>query len=385
MVMPTILYCLYPWRMSSRRLAGIRRYAQEAGWHVQVLEWGRTDFPIRDALRFWRPIGCIVEGGYVESCRVTLSDFGTVPVVFCDVNEKHLNGPHASVSHDSAESVELAFQEFRRRGLTDIGFVGTFRAKDWSERRENLLREKTLSVGGRFQVFQPPSQLSDASGVLDALASWIGRLPKPCGIMGANDLIADLVLQACQLGGIAVPDAVSVVGVDDDDLICENSSPTLSSVAPDFEQMGYKAAELLARQMRSRKRGAVHVVCGSCRLVRRSSTFTFVRRDDGVRAAVDLIVRTHGHGLTAASVIAVIGGSRRSAEMRFKTLTGQAIGAAIRTARIELAQQLIRRHGRSLGSIHADCGYASEAALRRAFRLVTGLSPRAWRDTQSVR
>ena len=381
----TILYLQYIWRLSSNRLGGIYRYARKAGWHVQVLEWGRTDMPTRDALRFWRPAGCIVEGGYVEASRLKLRDFGRIPVVFCDVNPKLLSGPYSSVEHDSLRSVELVFEEFRRLGRQDVGFVGTIRPKDWSARREEYLSELVERSGGRFHAFVRNARARDAKAYMDALRRWIRDIPKPCGVMGANDTVADLVLQACRWESLSVPEDVAVLGIDNDELICENAVPTLSSVELDFEQSGYQVAEMLDGLMSSPRRRAKIVPYGPSRLVRRGSTFTFVRRDDGVLAALDLIRRSSGCGVTAAEVLATIGGSRRGAEVRFRSLTGRSVGAAIIAARIERAKRLILKGDRQLCSVYVECGYESDAALRRAFKQVTGLSPRDWRDAQSVR
>lgn len=385
--MKTILYFQYPWRMSQRRLAGICRFAHKKGWHVQTLEWGRTDFPIRDVLRFWHPVGCIVEGGYVEATRVGLRDFGKVPVVFCDVNPKHLRGRCAWIDHDSNASVSLAFEELWRLGRRTIGFVGTIYAKDWSRRRERHLKALTKVSGGRFDAFVPDADALDVESFLSSLRRWVCELPKPCGIMGANDSVADIVLQACKLASLSVPEDVAVIGIDNDEHICENATPTLSSVELDFERSGYLAAELLDGYMESSRRPAKSAIIsyGPSRVVRRGSTFAFVRRDGGVLKAQDLIRSTSGCGLSVASVVVVIGGSRRSAEMRFRALTGQSIGSAIVLARIELAKRLIARDGRAVTSVYAECGYASDVALRRAFKRVTGLSPQAWRDSQSVR
>ena len=63
--MKTVLFFQYPWRLWRERLSGVYRYARKVGWHVQVMEWRRTGLPVRDAIRFWKPVGCMVEGGYV--------------------------------------------------------------------------------------------------------------------------------------------------------------------------------------------------------------------------------------------------------------------------------------------------------------------------------
>ena len=45
-----------------------------------------------------------------------------------------------------------------------------------------------------------------------------------------------------------MPKDIAVIGIDNDVVICENTIPALASVAPNFEQAGYLAAELLSRR-----------------------------------------------------------------------------------------------------------------------------------------
>lgn len=80
-----------------------------------------------------------------------------------------------------------------------------------------------------------------------------------------------------------------------------------------------------------------------------------------------------------AEVCARIGGSRRQAECRFRKLVGHSIGEEIRSVRIARAKDLLLRRHIPIESIFADCGYTSDASLRRAFRKATGCSLRDWR------
>lgn len=382
--MKTVLFFQYPWRLWRERLSGVYRYARKVGWHVQVMEWRRTGLPVRDAIRFWKPVGCMVEGGYVEAEKVSLADFGTTPVVFTDTNAAYVDGPFASVRHDSAEAVALAVQELAKFTPETYGYVGTIQRKDWSEIRARRMEELIAARQGNFSSYEL-GEVRDAETFMTGLRLWLRGLRKPCGILGANDTTADLVLQACKMERLEIPEQVQVVGIDNDELVCENSQPTLTSVAPDFERSGYAAAELLDARIQGYARVSETVSYGAIRLVRRKSTFKFVRRDEGVTRGLEFIRRNISRGITCREVLEVIGGSRRSAEIRFKTLTGQTIGEAVVAARVQHAQKLILRPGQALDTIYAECGYASDVALRRAFKQVTGLSPRAWRDAQSAR
>ena len=114
-------------------------------------------------------------------------------------------------------------------------------------------------------------------------------------------------------------------------------------------------------------------------LVRRASTYMLKRSDAAVGRAADFI-RAHAvEGISVADVVKVVGCSRRSAEIRFRAATGCAIFEMIDAVRIEQVKDLLRNPLQSIAPLAVRCGFGTEANLRRAFRLATGMSPREWR------
>lgn len=374
----TILYFQYPWRLWRARLAGIYRYAAKAGWRVQMVEHGLTAASVAGAMRFWEPDGCIVERTVMELPWFRAREFGNVPVVFCDPNRTLLRKPFLGVEHDSAETAALAARELVSLGLRHFAFVGNIIPREWAERRRNVLAAEAAAAGGTFDAFDP--------GGTDCIASffarirpWLRGLPRPCGILAANDISGDLVLQACRMERLRVPDDIAVVGIDNDEFVCEHAVPPLTSVAPDFEESGYLAAQLLGEAMAGRVRAPVSRTFGSKEVFRRRSTRVFRRRDDAVRHALETIARRACEGLTAAEVCREIGGSRRQAETRFRAIAGRSVGEEIAAARIARAKALLLRRNVAIEALHGLCGYGNASSLRRAFKKATGLSLRAWR------
>ena len=67
----------------------------------------------------------------------------------------------------------------------------------------------------------------------------------------------------------------------------------------------------------------------------------------------------------------------------FRDTVGVTPGAYLQNWRVSLAQQALRQ-GRSLKMIAVEVGYGSEAALSRAFKVQSGLTPREWKQAQAV-
>ncbi len=377
--MRNVIFFQYPWRLWRERLSGVYRYAEKAGWAVQVQEYGRTVLSVRKALAFWKPDGCIVEGGYTELPDFRQSDFADVPTVFCDANRAKMDGAFSGVIHDSSITATLAVSELQRLGYADYGYVGHLQPRDWSDRRARVMARQMAQEGLAFHLFEPGS-FRDMEMFSSRLRAWLRAVPKPCGVLGANDMMADLVLQACRRERLKVPEEIAVVGIDNDALICEHAQPTLTSVVPDFEQSGYLAAKLLDRHMRRPEAAPSLVRFGADHVVRRNSTLRFRRHDEAVMDAVAFI-RANGCSpkTTAAAVCARIGGSRRQAECRFRTFVGHSIGDEILAVRLARAKSLLLKRFLPIDSIFAECGYRNDSSLRRAFKKATGLSLRAWR------
>jgi AraC-like DNA-binding protein len=67
----------------------------------------------------------------------------------------------------------------------------------------------------------------------------------------------------------------------------------------------------------------------------------------------------------------------------FRDTVGITPGAYLQNWRISLAQQMLRQ-GRPLKMIAIEVGYGSEAALSRAFKVQSGLTPREWKQAQAA-
>jgi len=372
-------------RPQADMLAGVREFAKGADWSIQSLVYDGEPFPVRKLLDFWSPAGCIVEGcgNGVSPGVVAQGSFGRTPVVYLGSESAVTPGGAACVVHDAKLVANAAARELMSIGMTRFAFVGA-KGKTWSDRRKAAFGE-ALALNGR--PFDSLDVHPTSAGVYgkDAaiLRKWLEALPKPCGIMAADDEIAATTLSICRIARIDVPGEVALIGVDDNELLCDSSVPTLSSVRPDFRQGGRLAARLLARMMRGGRAASRKAVFGVSGIVRRGSTRFFQRRDAEVSAALKRIWGPDGAALSPRDVLAGFSCSRRSAEVRFRATTGKTILEEIVAARMERAKSLLSDTTLPVADVAAQCGYRFAANFRNAFRGATGLNPLAWRRRQA--
>ena len=363
-------------------LAGVRDFAQGTDWNIQSIEFSGKPFPVRDLIRFWSPVGCIVEasGNELRPGMIPFRSFGSMPVVHIGGDTTLIPRNATCVIHDAVAVGEAAARELMTLGFGHLAFIG-WKGHAWSDRRKDAFAN-ALKLNGRKLI---SIDLPSIAKRIHSLKRWLVALPKPCGILAASDAIAETALNACRLLSISVPDEIAVIGVDDDEAICENTVPTLTSIRPDFRQGGRFAARLLARKILHPSNAIrTETTFSISGIVRRGSTRISKRRDDCVSAALEHIWSKDGASLTAKDILAMFPCSRRSAEMRFRQATGHSVLDELLKARINQAKRLLADTQLPVSTVIESCGYGSSTYFRDAFRKETGVNPLVWRKENKM-
>lgn len=359
---------------------GICKFARSRKWHIENISSKDRQMQIDRLLDFWKPIGCIAETG--PEATLPRKAFGRIPVVFFNREPFRTDGNASVVEMDHPASVRVAVSELLGENPVHVGFVPfLIPSRSWCRLREKAFRDCLAATPTDSSVFQPKCRTRRISRVdfIRQLRPWLRKLPRPCGILAANDETASVVAVACSMEGFAIPNDIAIIGIDDDPVICRNSDPEISSVRPNFTQGAYMAAKLLDRAIRHPKWPGKHVVYPPEGVVRRDSTRFFVRKDSEVAAALALIKAKACSGLTADEVRKTFSFSRRTADERFRIATRQSILEAIHETRLQRMKELLSNPAQELDSIANLCGYSSRNAACKFFRLKTGTTMTDWR------
>lgn len=384
--MTTVLYVYeQKFRAWRRRLAGIYRSARERGWHMRSLEISEIKGSLASVVGFWQASGAILEGGIANHPKVRSFELANLPVVWCDADAERIGPSVFAVVHDSRETARVAIAELLKRNCAAYGYVGFDVKRDWSRVRGEVFAEEMGKAGVAATLFDPTlgRRFRDAPEFYAALEKWLSDLPRPCGIFAANDEMGNHVLRAAQNCGIAVPDDMIVIGVDNDELLCESTTPTLASISPDFEKSGSLAVELLAMRLENPRVSPQVMTFGHGQLVPRTSFRTFKFRDSAALKAVEYI-RFHAcEGIKVDDVVRTMGVSRRSAEMRFARFAGHSIHEEISIVRFDAACQILRKPEVQVDRVYEQVGFANARSLRELFYRQVGMSPADWRAQNS--
>ena len=295
------------------------------------------------------------------------------------------------IDTDAAACAELAFEHFWERGLRSMAFCG-YHGVDWSDRRQTAFIEYARERSVDPDIFESEAPRShkgtiwnEARGELDdpGLVAWLRSLPKPAAILAANDVRGRQVLAACAAEGIAVPEQLAVLGVDNDEVVCELAYPPLSSIEPDTAALGYAGASALDRLMSGEQRGGQAAAVRHVRppgVKPRLSTDIAAIDDLAVGKAVSLIREANGNMSGVEDLAVAVGVSRATLERRFRAALGRSPRQEIDRVRLDRARTLVRQTTYPLHQIADLVGYSNSSRLLDAYRRRFGVTPGADRD-----
>ncbi len=382
--MDTVLFFHTSLRLAWRKeLAGAYRYARTRGWRVQVVEPapdGKAP-PVARIAAFWEAVGCIAECSGLGGDKLTPKLFRGLPVIFLGSNPNALPDSASFISPTPNGVGEQAAREFLKAGISSFAFVAKPGDSFWSRDRERDFVDALRLNGYDCSVFGREGEYSTDEVRAEALSAWLKELPRPCGLLAENDYAAAEVLDLARKERIKVPDELSVIGVDNDDGLCQNAKPTLTSVVLDFEQAGYRASEMLDRLVRNPDAPPMRETYPALGIMRRGSTPAGLGVPPRILKTLGFIREKACEGIGVDDAARLLPGSRRKAEIEFRRFTGRSIYEEIERVRFENVELLLRDRSRSVGAIAGLCGWRTENALRAAFLKRYGMSMSAWRAT----
>ncbi len=357
-------------------IRGVSGFSQQRGpWRLHLVEQVRPA-DIRRWLDAWPCDGVIAR---VETRQIAdVLAARCLPVV--NVSGTDL-GPWPRVDTDNRAVCCLAAGHLIDRGYRHFGFCGMSQYA-WSGWRRDFFAAELTRLGYACQEFDLPSLTAqNRPSVKDrrALEQWLAGLPKPVGILAANDHCGRSVLEACDGAGLAVPDAIGVLGVDNDDAECELCWPALSSIEANGERIGYVAAETLQQLLAgARLDGGAQLIKPTTLVCRRSTDATAVR--EPIVAEALRFMRAYAcQEIRALDVARHVNVSRRYLEQQFRQVVGRSIHTEILRLRLEMAQRLLGETDWKLQSVAQRSGFKQAAHLSAVFYEKLGMRPGEYR------
>ncbi|UFH52994.1 DNA-binding transcriptional regulator [Spirosoma sp. KNUC1025] len=362
-------------------LKGITKYAREYGPWVfcQMPLFHRETLGVDGILnwaRDWEADG-IIGQLYNDSSVEKIVQAG-IPVIAQDFKERFTEIPNITGAHRATGA--MAADYFLKKGFRQFAFYG-FKHIVWSRERAEGFDERVSRSGYTVQYFEHEEYSSSDLWYYkpSSLSKWLSSLPKPVAILTCDDRMGQHITEACRHTGIRIPEAVAVLGVDNDEMLCELSDPPLSSIVQDVEKGGYDAARLLDQLIRKEITNFYDIVVEPMQVITRQSTDIYATHDEYIASSLKFIHQNIDKNLQVDEVVRQVPLSRRSLEMRFQQVVGYPIYKYIQNLRMEKFCQKLLETDLTVFEIGLDLGLNDTKNIARQFKQVKGCTPLEYR------
>ncbi len=353
---------------------GIGRFAREHNWHLTVDE--RALIP-----RGWEGDG-VLTVFYRQRELVSFVRRLRIPVV--DMGLYHPEIPLPRVAGDHFRIGRLAAEHFSERGFLYAAWFSSGFSPIHALRLRGFVETCSAHKMREPAVWIWEKSCGDSPDSWTRMRRWLERLllraPKPLAVFAFNDYDAANVEDVCRAAGFAVPEEVAILGVDDNELVCQNQPIPLSSIKHDLARVGYESAALLDRLIDGEAPPATPILIPPADVVLRPSTDLTAITVPAVRAAVRFVKENIGRSLGVEEVAAAAGVSRSTLDRLFIQHLNRSMHEEIQRVRLAAVKRLLTHSDLSVAEIAGQTGFCHAQYLNNVFRSREGLTPRAYRE-----
>lgn len=364
---------------SRNLLKGIVRYSKEVGnWSFQrmplyyrmlygengVVEWAKK----------WQADAIIAQ---LTDVNIELLNDLNIPIIVQNYRDR--NKAVSNLTGDYFNTGVMAAKFFLNRGYRNFAFYG-FKGAIWSRERADGYSHEIEKQGYKLAILENDNKdREEWSYNHTVLGNWLQSLPKPVALFACDDHFALQISETCNVYNINVPDDIAILGVDNDDLLCNISDPPLSSIVLDVENGGYNAGKLLHQLITKEITEPFNIVVNPLIIERRKSTEKYAVSDKNIRTILNYIEKNYANHLSVEELVKQVPLSRRVLEKKFKEETGESLYQYIQNYRIDQFTRLLITTDYSLFEAALQSGFENYKNVSRIFRKYKSLSPAEYR------
>lgn len=363
-------------------LRGVNRYIEERGPWSTFIELRSLDSSIPAWVEGWDGDGILTR---TFSAEMATAIEGTgVPTV--ELRSTNFNQSVPFVGMDNTLIGQVVADHFLNRGYRRFAAYTLETEAFFRERVRNFItRVEDTGAHCTCLSAQTESSPHDWESHQGELVKWLRSLEKPVGIFATNDQLAVRVIDACNRAGFAVPEQVAVVGCENEETLCEFSTPRLTSVRFDGKRVGYEAAQLLDRMMEGEEVGREDTLIPPLGIVIRGSSDEWVIEDPVVARAVRLMRERAVEGITVGEICKLVSVSRSTLERRMKQSLKRGPKEELLRVRFHEVDRLLRNTDFTIERIAEMTGFRHAHYLQAAYKERFGRTPGSIRRPSPVR
>lgn len=348
----------------------------QSAYYLKPDDFSRVNLAM---IRAHQPDGCIL-----AYCRnINELKKMNIPVVQTTSINKTENIPYVMGNYDA--DGKMAVEYFQNLGFKNMGFFGVNKLS-WSKGRCDSVKKYCGVNNMSLFIFNHETNLENINykGHFNKLLKWLKSLPKPIGILACNDDFGQILINACSMAGIKVPYEVAVLGVDNDELICNITFPNMSSISRNLIQTASDICSSLAEMMDGKIITPKIINTEPIGVVVRQSTDTIASDDQEVIKAIMFIRRNTHLPITVEQVVKETTIGKRRLYTRFKDVTGHSIHHEIQYTKLQRFKKLLKDSNQSIAEISYQMGFEDVTHVSRWFHSLEGISPTKWKNDNTI-
>jgi LacI family transcriptional regulator len=274
----------------------------------------------------------------------------------------------------------MAAHFFIKRMFCNFAYFGM---KDviWSDERGEGYSQEIKHIGGNYFSFESDKSEDE---IRDSVYKWLKELPKPIAIFCCDDVHALFISEICKISNINIPEDISLLGVDNDDLICNISDPSISSIELEVEKGGYAVGRRIHQLIKKEQEGPFNIAIKPIRIELRQSTEKYNIRDPYISEMVKYIESHYKSELSIETLSVQYPLSRRNLEIRFKNALNTSIYQFILSCKIDHLADMLITSDRSLIDLAIEVGFKDYNNISRIFKKFKGCSPLEYRQRKTI-
>ena len=267
---------------AGRIILGAQDAAREAGLTIVLINTTQSAADTArdiDALRRQQVDGILYATMYHRELELPQQLSG-LPTVLIDAEDLSSRVP--GVVPDEIDGARQAVQELVDHGHRRIGFVTNVDDVPATRGRLAGYRETLETAGIEFDESLVVARASETPGGYEAALEVLRATPRPTALFCYNDRMAMGVYRAAAELGLRIPDDLSVVGFDNQEIVADGLFPSLTTVALPHYEMGQWAMQRLITILNKDERDELaEPAVLPCPLVRRESVGPPSRLEQG--------------------------------------------------------------------------------------------------------
>ncbi len=379
-IVKILLLIDYSSEFSRKLLRGLVQYSKENGpWiFYRLPSYYKALYGKEGVVKWakeWKADAVLAHWDNEES--QILSTLG-IPVVLQNIKER--SQLFSNLTGNYVGTGAMAARFFYQKRFRNFAFYGNRRVI-WSRERAEGFRHEVEKIGGNYFYFETENfdeeQFHQDMVVLE---KWLISLPKPIALFACDDNFALQISEICKINNINIPQDIALLGVDNDELICNLSDPPISSIVLDVEKGGYEVGKLMHQLMTKERKKPFNIVINPIRVEQRLSTERYNISNKYILEVVKYIEENFIQDINIETLTHLVPLSRRNLEMKFKKEVGISTYQFVLYCRVERYANLLISTDLPLIELAFESGFNDYKNISRIFKKFKGYTPLEYRQ-----